>query len=99
MNGTSGKFRPIFLKKTTSSIILIPWDFVIIGFLFQNDEPQSSWFEGGGRRLGRRNSNRWVVEYFGFSNPIGTEKIDNLIAFHVGDYVPCPTRRIGCQLR
>ncbi|CAO4383797.1 unnamed protein product [Caenorhabditis nigoni] len=40
--------------------------------------------------LRQKNSNRWVVEYFGFSNLRGTEKIQNLIAFHIADFVPCP---------
>ncbi|PIC41521.1 hypothetical protein B9Z55_008910 [Caenorhabditis nigoni] len=37
----------------------------------------------------KKNSNRWVVEYFGFSNQTGSEKINNIIAFHVGDFVHC----------
>ncbi|PIC12057.1 hypothetical protein B9Z55_028678 [Caenorhabditis nigoni] len=40
--------------------------------------------------LRQKNSNRWVVEYFGFSNPVGTEKIQNLVAFHINDHAPCP---------
>ncbi|CAO4383786.1 unnamed protein product [Caenorhabditis nigoni] len=38
----------------------------------------------------KKNSNRWVVEFFGFSNEVGSEKNENIVAFHVWDHVPCP---------
>ncbi|CAP23286.1 Protein CBG02155 [Caenorhabditis briggsae] len=38
----------------------------------------------------KKNSNRWVIEFFGFSHQVGSEKTQNIVAFHIGDYVPCP---------
>ncbi|ULT80750.1 hypothetical protein L3Y34_010954 [Caenorhabditis briggsae] len=38
----------------------------------------------------KKNSNRWVIEFFGFSHQVGSEKTQNIVALHIGDYVPCP---------
>ncbi|PIC12041.1 hypothetical protein B9Z55_028670 [Caenorhabditis nigoni] len=38
----------------------------------------------------KKNSNRWAVEFFGYSNQVGSEKLQNIVALHIGDYVPCP---------
>ncbi|PIC12049.1 hypothetical protein B9Z55_028671 [Caenorhabditis nigoni] len=37
-----------------------------------------------------RNSNRWAIDFFGFSDQCGLETIENIVALHIGDYVPCP---------
>ncbi|CAO4368659.1 unnamed protein product [Caenorhabditis nigoni] len=42
-----------------------------------------------GLLIRKKNTNRWVVEYSGISNQTGSGKIDNIVAFHVGDYIPC----------
>ncbi|CAO4368656.1 unnamed protein product [Caenorhabditis nigoni] len=41
-----------------------------------------------GLLIRKKTSNRWMVEYFGFCNKTGSEKIENIVAFHFGNFVP-----------